>query len=144
MTVIAWDGKTLAADKQCTNAGYPTKVVKIFRVQGGIVGFAGNASHAHALLKWFEEGRDQNKWPKSQSDTAADAIFVDDTGKAFLYDGLNGPFAQPVYDKFAALGCGRDFALAAMFLGKGAFDAVQVACALDIHCGKGIDILEVE
>ena len=37
----------------------------------------------------------------------------------------------------------RDFALAAMHLGKSAREAVEVACALDVFCGNGIDTLEL-
>ena len=53
MTIIAWDGKTLAAGKASTNCGYRRTCTKIFRVPGGLVGFAGNGSRAMALLEWF-------------------------------------------------------------------------------------------
>ena len=45
-------------------------------------------------------------------------------------------------DHFAA-GCGRDFAMAAMHLGKSAREAVEVAMALDNCCGNGIDTLSL-
>lgn len=53
------------------------------------------------------------------------------------------PYPARVEDKFTATGCGRDYALAAMFLGHDARAAVEVACALDAHCGNGIDTLEL-
>jgi len=37
MTIIAWDGKMLAADKQSTCAGHPSTVTKIFRTPVGAV-----------------------------------------------------------------------------------------------------------
>ena len=40
-----------------------------------------------------------------------------------------------------AIGSGRDFALAAMHLGKTAVEAVEVACHFDSGCGNGIDTL---
>ena len=52
----------------------------------------------------------------------------------------------PVFyeDETFAIGCGRDFALAAMHLGKTAREAVEVAIALDSGCGNGIDALTLD
>ena len=41
MTVIAWDGVTLAADKQGNQADYGIRVTKIYRVDDDLIGFAG-------------------------------------------------------------------------------------------------------
>jgi len=65
-------------------------------------------------------------------------------GEVREYAGNGGGHYERVEDAFCAMGGGRDYALAAMFLGKSALEAVQVACALDITCGKGIDVLELE
>jgi hypothetical protein len=42
MTVIVWDGKTLAADKQATQADLKRKVTKIHRLRGHLVGVSGD------------------------------------------------------------------------------------------------------
>jgi ATP-dependent protease HslVU (ClpYQ) peptidase subunit len=145
MTCIAWDGKTLAADKQCTSVGHASTVTKIHRVDGGLVAFAGNASHARALLAWFKAGRLQSTWPASvRVDDCADAIFVTADAKILFYSGSGGGYFDSYDDKFIAMGAGRDYALAAMHLGRGAREAVEVVCALDITCGMGIDTLELE
>jgi ATP-dependent protease HslVU (ClpYQ) peptidase subunit len=47
-------------------------------------------------------------------------------------------------ESFHALGSGRDFALAAMYLGKNAREAVEIAMEFDLETGKGVDCLEVE
>lgn len=144
MTVIAWDGKTLAADKRSTCVGYPSTVTKIYRLQDGLVGFSGDGSHAMALLTWFKDGRDAEKWPASRnSDSHADAIFISNTGEIYEYWGRAGPFSTKYEDQFTASGSGRDYALAAMYLGKSAREAVEVACVLDTGCGNGIDTLEL-
>lgn len=143
MTVIAWDGKTLAADKQNTSCGTAGTVTKIFRVPGGIVGFTGNQGHAVALLAWFRDGRDPDKWPKKPGDTSASAIYITPAGIC-LYSGEDGPHAARSEDKRDAWGAGYAYALAAMHLGHNAREAVQVACALDINCGMGIDTLELD
>lgn len=143
MTVIAWDGKTLAADKQSTCVGKASKVTKIFRVAGGRVAFAGNAMNARELLEWFRAGRPMDAWPKARGDDVADALFICDDGVALGYSGLS-PHPEVYEDTFLAMGCGRDYALAAMHLGHDARKAVEVACALDVNCGLGIDALESE
>lgn len=142
MTVIAWDGKTLAADKASSNNGHLSTTTKIYRVPGGVVGFSGDADKATDLLQWFRNGRDATKYPDTQKDGGADALFIDDTGKVYKFDKSAHP--ARCEDAFSAMGSGRDYALAAMHLGHGAMKAVEVACALDCYCGKGIDSLELE
>lgn len=143
MTCIAWDGHTLAADKQVTSAGVAGTVTKIHRVPGGIVGFSGNEGHATALLEWFRNGRDPEKWPKKGGESSASAMFITEEG-LFTYSGDDGPFPTRREDKFDAWGCGYAYALAAMHLGHDARAAVEVACALDVNCGMGIDTLTLE
>lgn len=143
MTIIAWDGKMLAADKQCTSCGNAQQVTKLFKVDGGAVAFAGNEGHAMALLAWFRAGRDPDKWPKKQGDNSADAYFATTEG-LFVYSGDDGPNPARREGKFHAAGAGRDYALAAMYLGKNAREAVEIACVLDTTCGMGIDAWEVE
>ena len=142
MTIIAWDGKTLAADKASTDVGYLRTVTKIFRVPGGVVAFAGSAANALALLEWFRAGRDVAKWPKTQEDgdQAASALFADENN--FLWRYSTTPYPERSEDPFDAIGSGRDYALAAMHLGHSARVAVEVACALDNSCGKGVDSME--
>ena len=142
MTVIAWDGKTLAADKADTCAGYQRTVTKIYRVPSGLVGFAGDAWRALALLNWFQGDMDKASYPASQdSDDYASAFFINKDGQLLAYGRTAYP--MPCEDKFNAMGAGRDYALAIMHLGLGARKAVEVACALDITCGNGIDTLEL-
>ncbi len=57
---------------------------------------------------------------------------------------LHSAYPELHEDKFNALGAGRDYALAAMYLGFDASRAVEVACALDVNCGNGIDVLTLE
>jgi len=144
MTIVAWDGKTLAADRAATNCGYRRTLTKIFRVPGGLVGFAGDGSRAMALLEWFRAGCKPDEYPAFQRDaeTAVGNIFVTNEGESLTY--LYTPYPERRLDRFDAIGSGRDYALAAMHLGCDAKQAVQVACALDNGCGNGIDTLTLE
>lgn len=144
MTVIAWDGKTLAADKRAIQNGYPATATKIHRIPDGLVAFSGSASHAAALLDWFRKGRNPLSYPLGfGEDNGAGSTFISDAGEIFVYDYRSG-YPERIEDRFFARGAGRDYALAAMYLGHDARKAVEVACALDVNCGNGIDTLELE
>lgn len=140
MTVIAWDGKTLAADKRSTICGNPSTVTKIHRVPGGLVGFSGSGSHAMELLAWFKAGAPVESFPKPRDEDGAGSLFIASDGQIRLYSATS-PYYEVLEQPFYARGGGRDYALAALYLGKTAREAVEVACALDTGCGNGIDTL---
>lgn len=142
MTVVAWDGKTLAADKRATSGGYGITTTKIFRVHGNLIGMAGPGDVCRRMLEWARCGFDPSTFPAEAKDADCDMLVIDKDGVAACFG--SGPYPLRIEDKFVALGCGRDFALAAMHLGRTAVQAVELACAMDIHCGNGIDSLELE
>lgn len=143
MTCIAYDGKDLAGDKSATLNGYPLTITKVHRVQGGRVGFAGCSFHAQQLLAWFKGGRIAADYPKTKEGAdGAQALFVDDVRRELLFFGDGNFIGLKIEQKFTAIGSGRDFAIAAMHLGKTAGEAIEVACKFDIYCGQGIDVLE--
>lgn len=140
MTVIAWDGKTLAADKRGTVAGMAYTVTKIHRLPDGLVAFSGGGAHASELLNWFFGARDPATYPRCDDDGGAGALHINMDGSLFMYSAAN-PFPERIESPFFARGSGRDYAMAALHLGHDARRAVEVACALDICCGNGIDEL---
>lgn len=143
MTTIAYDGRTLAADKQSTVHGIADRVTKIFRVPGGAVAFAGSGLHAARLLEWFRRNRPVDQWPAPKNeDQSADALFIAGDGQILMYSGESST-PTPSESSFVAMGSGRDFALAAMHLGHDARQAVEVAIALDINSGLGVDAIEL-
>ncbi len=143
MTVIAWDGTTLAADKQSTSVGYGSTVTKVHRVPHGILAVMGDGACAMAIVRWFKSGSDMASFPyAADPERSASAVFITKSGQVRFY--CNSPHYEVYEDEFAAFGSGRDYALTAMFLGLAARDAVAVACELDINCGNGIDTLTLE
>ena len=142
MTVIAFDGKTLAADKMAESSGHARTVRKIFRIDGHMLAVSGAYSTGMALLAWWakSQGEDLNDFPKSDSEEmSANLWVVKPNGSIFVYE--NSPFALPFEDRTFASGCGRDYALGAMAHGADAVEAVRIAIENDIHCGCGIDTL---
>ena len=141
MTIIAWDGYTLAADKAAHNNGYLSTVTKIYRVPDGLVGLSGDGDAAMDLLEWFQNGRIAKDYPAAQKGNGdrSGALFIDKQKQIWSYD--KSPNAQQYMQKFHAMGCGRDYAMATMHLGFDSVKAVEVACALDVYCGNGIDCI---
>lgn len=143
MTVIAWDGKTLAADKMSCSVGYAYTVTKVHRLaDGSIAAFTGSGDHAMALLAWLNGLRLPADYPKTQETNDTSALVIEPTGRVLSYGAT--PHPQTIEGRYHALGHGRDFALAAMHLGYSAEFAVRLACELDVYCGKGVDTLTLD
>jgi ATP-dependent protease HslVU (ClpYQ) peptidase subunit len=142
MTTIAWDGKTLAADKLVSFGGLPRTVTKIFRVGSVLVGIAGNAAEGYDMIEWVRGGCKAEDFPASQrdKDSWVSCLLVSDRELA-LYERAPKPIV--IEDGFFACGSGRDFAMAAMHIGKSAREAVEIASLFDISTGNGVDVLEL-
>lgn len=141
MSVIAWDGKRLAADKRACLGTTIRTTTKIFTVYDCLVGYCGEASFGEELLAWFRAGANPAEFPASlrgKDDWAELLVIV--PGKIITkYE--RTPYPLTFHDEYFAIGSGRDFALAAMYCGKTAIEAVKVACLFDSACGNGIDVL---
>jgi hypothetical protein len=145
MTVIAWDGKTLAADKRATMSGHPATVTKIARTpKGELMAVSGDLDTARALMDWYGAGADRATYPDNRNGEYCRATLMVVTLDAKVIKFEREPVALLFEDEYSAMGSGRDYALAAMYLGHDARRAVEVAIALETGCGNGIDTLELE
>ena len=144
MTIIAWDGKTLSADKRTSMGGLHGTTTKLHKICGRLVGGAGTTAHIHEMLKWLENGCDAEKLPASQRDPkeCVSLLVIEPDGKVRQYE--SSPYPLQIENKFWAIGSGRDFAMTAMYLGKTSREAVEIASALCDGCGNGIDSLELD
>lgn len=141
MTVIAWDGHTLAADRLATNEGLRRSTTKIHRVGEILVATCGSMDQGMLMLEWIRGGRIQQDFPGSQRDKDdwCPVMIIGPDRIVRVYERTHTPIIFE--DRFYAMGSGRDYAVAAMYLGCSAPRAVEVATALEVHCGNGIDIL---
>lgn len=141
MTCIAWDGKALAADKRSTNSGLARTVTKITRVGKSLVGCAGEAAQGEEMVAWLRRGAKVGDFHESQRDKDdwASMLVIRPGGFIDLYE--RTPYPTRYEDTIFAIGSGRDFALAAMFLGKCASVAVEIASVFDAGSGNGVDVL---
>lgn len=144
MTVIAWDGKTLAADKRASGGATHTTVTKVRRIFGMLVGGSGTGSEVRRVIAWIEAGAEPAKWPNPINDASEVVCVWRAAGRPVLGVYFNSAYPMICEDKFYALGTGSGVALAAMHLGRTAKEAVELACVLCSDCGNGIDTLEFE
>lgn len=141
MSIIAWDGKTLAADRRAAVGNTIRTTRKIFRAGDCLVGYTGTAAGGEELLHWFKDGADPAAFPPGQRDLdrCGYLFVVRRDGVVLSYEG--GPYPTESRDPFTAAGTGRDFAIAAMHLGCDAVEAVRIASLYDTGCGNGVDVL---
>jgi len=143
MSVIAWDGKTLAADKRALSYGYPSTVTKIFRTDLGLIGIEGDFAAGLEVVEWIKGGADPKAIPElwTVEGRKASATRITPEGRILRYE--QGPYPFEIQDTLFAAGSGRELALAAMHFGKTAGEAVEFAARFDVNCGNGVDELEL-
>jgi hypothetical protein len=143
MTTIAFDGKTLAADKRTSFGGLHATTIKVHRVNGLLVAGCGTSALICEMRAWLESGADPKEFPAAQRDTkeCASVLVIHPNGDIRQYE--SSPYPLVILDKHWAIGSGRDFAMAAMYLGKTAVEAVEVASVFDTNTGNGVDSLEL-
>lgn len=139
MTCVAWDGKTIAADKRAVTGDTPVTVTKLRRHQDKILACTGDFSSGLMLIRWYELGHDPAFWPACQreKDTWARLIVASGEG-VWIYE--REPVAFFVEEPFMAWGSGKDAALGALHCGKTAKEAVEIAALVDLSCGNGVDV----
>lgn len=144
MTVIAWDGRRLAADKRISFAsGSPKIATKIWkgREVGELLGICGNADVSQELRAWYMNGAEPTAFPASARSAIGELIvFTKDRVSSYVA----GPYATVFECANATFGSGGECARTAMYLGCDAVRAVEIACHFRGDCGGGIDVLELE
>lgn len=144
MTTVAFDGRTMAADTLATdNWGLKERVDdKILRGPDYLAGTAGNNG---AIKRWWAQVCQLDLehvlaygYPDFDADRNDPAIVLADAA-GNIWRHITGGFFK-VSRGFHAVGSGRDYALAAMHLGKTAAEAVRLAMEFDN--GTGGDVLE--
>lgn len=143
MTVIAWDGKSLAADRLGDAGGFGTVRTKLRKVIGGSndghwAACTGQSDFVEAMHVWYAKGAAPENFPSYQSRDDHSIMVVLQYVQVVAY--CQTPYPVAVESPFMAWGSGREFALTAMHLGKTAEDAVLVANELCLFCGGGVDV----
>lgn len=136
MTTIAFRDGVMAADSQAHADGVKFRnETKLFRVKGNVIGLCGADVTGQMLLNWYENGAPEftlTSRPSIADDYGFGALVLNKSGLLYV-DQHFQPVA--VREPFHAIGSGAMAAIAAMYCGKNAIQAVQVAARVDRDTG---------
>jgi hypothetical protein len=137
MTTVAWDGKTLAADKQAEINGIKQRVTKIRRLpNGSIVGSSGCAVVGRIYIQWLQVGGPRPD--VLDGDDWCAVLEIKPDGSIWRHEKYG---CLLIEEDFYACGSGSGLALAAMECGKTAAEAVVIASKFDTGTGSEVDTL---
>ncbi len=147
MTIIVYDGKTLATDKmaidqdikQSTNKAWYAQHPQLGKV---IISGAGELNKIQDMMSWYLKGAEPDKFPKSQMSTPFCQFIVITKRNGYASNLLRWeqhPAPIKMGESIYAIGQGSHFAYGAMAMGASAEQAVQVANRFSIFCGLGVD-----
>ena len=143
VTTLAWDGMSLAADRQSTYNGTKYETRKIRDCSAWIYAGCGSKDAIEFIAQWLTAGANAAERPMIDEDGLMGIAIRKSDGRAFLVEGKR-PILIEVHAKRWALGSGSDFALSAMELGKSAFEAVRFAARFDVGTGMGVDSIRIK
>lgn len=148
MTVIVWDGKTLATDKQAVQSELTRTVTKSRIIRGHLCAVAGDWDLAQEMFAWFERGAKPDDIPpffRNKEDWVAFVAITPDK-RVLKYERSPYPmdFTETVkVDGWFVFGSGRDFAIGALAMGASPEEAVRIASKYCSTCGRGVDVLHL-
>lgn len=140
MTTITYRDGVLAADSLATMGD--TKAhghyQKIRRIGDHLVGAAGSVADSQHFVDWLKHGDENVPPPKGNYS----ALIIDPRGRVREIE--NGSVLPvPRGAKFFAVGSGAPFALAAMYAGASAAEAVKIAAKIDTATGLPVKTLKL-
>lgn len=142
MTTIAWDGRTLASDRQSTwGSRIDCGMRKIARnAKGDLCGASGCAVTMATFLRWFEDGEPADARPSMKHGDDETFALIVRAGGALEFHSARG--WAPILDApFYAFGSGAQCARGALAAGKKAAEAIEIASRFDTETGGGVDTL---
>lgn len=135
MTLIAWDGRYVAADSQMTyGSTRASGEYKKIRKKGNTVyAFTGTAALFDPMIVWFEQGAKPEERPIFADDDGRSTLIVWRDGKCHSYK-IETPYPCECFAP-DAWGVASDHALGAMDSGTTAIKAVERAIEREIYLG---------
>jgi len=145
MTVIAYDGKSLAVDRRYCYGHMCYGGNKINHVGNYAVVCAGNLSDAFLFLEWFtaQSKSKKKEWPFGGEDAdehdMSALVFNKKTGELDVYSDDSNGYPERITAPFYAEGSGKMFAMAFLSTGMSAKEAVLKTADLCHTTGHGCD-----
>jgi ATP-dependent protease HslVU (ClpYQ) peptidase subunit len=140
MTTIAYRDGVLASDSLVTlgNTKVHGRYQKIRRLGGYLIGTAGSVAACQNFIDWVKAGDDEDPPPKGEYS----ALVIDPKGRVREMENGN-VLPVPRGARFFAIGSGAPYALAAMYAGATATEAVKIAAKIDTSTGLPVKTLKI-
>lgn len=107
--------------------------------QDALAAGAGTVSFSRSVIEWLNMGAPADNKPEMPGPDDSFTVLVVTEAGLFTYVDSLTPVALGQLQW--ALGSGGEYALGAMAAGASAKRAVEIACALDVSSGMGVDTL---
>lgn len=142
MTVLVWDGHTLATDRQANDGSAKWEADKAWYITDpvdnkiAIVSGVGILEDILKMREWYKQGATQESFPELHG--KSQLIVVRRETGLWVYESV----PHPVHYGFNphAFGHGKDFAYGALAMGASAKEAVDASNMFCLHTGKGIGV----
>ena len=139
MTVIAWDGKTLATDRMANDGSQKWESSKAWygmskEKEVVIITGVKDLVVVLALQEWY-----QQCMPDIMPDVAPSQAKLIVVKKDGLYE-LSYKMLLPHTSPYSAFGDGKEIALGALAMGATASQAVNICNEHSLQCGKGVEL----
>lgn len=138
MSIVVWDGKTLASDRGASDGPTIWEVTKLRTFKDFALVGVGPSLEVGRLTDWYLNGSHTDKFPYTG---AGAKLLVCRNKKLFEYSNSSLPNIFDEHHK-VAFGSGKDFAFGALAMGATAEQAVHIACRYSTSCGHGVDTYE--
>ena len=138
MTVVVWDGKTLATDKAASDGSAQWQTEKAWLFGESVLSGAGPLQSILTMREWYRAGALHNNFPQVQLSPQFCHFVIASKEGLIRYE--QGPIAIDHKNDYCAFGEGRDFALGALAMGATSEQAVEVAINHSPYCGIGVRV----
>ena len=140
MTIIVWDGSTLATDRAATDGVAKWRTEKAWYWGEGedrlILSGAGPLHSILAMREWFKDGQEPSMFPVIQTTHPCHFVVVSPYTGLYRFEITPSPIDHGRGQ--CAFGEGREFAYGALAMGATAQQAVEIANSHSPHCGLGV------
>jgi hypothetical protein len=143
MTVICWDGASVAADSlECYGSCRAAKPVQKLRERGGyIFACTGTGAMFEPLIEWYLQGFKKDMIPPSGDSHKDTKLLVFKDGKAWVIS-PDLPHHAELHAP-DAWGIAADMAIGAMEAGASAQQAVEICIKREVYVGGPVQVIDL-
>lgn len=143
MTTIAFDGKTLAADRGSWSGGFHQHVKKVHRVtapdgQRFLVALMGEGAFAIRVLRWMRGEIEHPGECLKDNENSDCAVVVDERHRVWRLSASRLEYVR-YQGSLHAAGAGQEFAIGALMAGAGAIKAVNITMLVSDYAARGVN-----